>query len=285
MLDYAVETLVYSVLGLDAGSGLGQAVNFFVYDSVKIIILLYAMVFGIGVFRTYIPNSKIKKALTGGQMGLGYFAASFFGAVTPFCSCSSIPIFMGFLKAGIPLGVAFTFLVTSPLINEYLIVLMLSYFGVKVTATYVVFGVLLGVSAGVLINHLRLEKHIEKGFRGAANHKDVIYRSFVDRVSFGFSEANDIVLRLWKWVLLGVGAGAAIHGFVPEELIHSVLERTGLLSVPLAVVLGMPIYANCAAVVPIAVVLFQKGVPLGTALSFMMSTAALSLPEAIILRR
>lgn len=283
MIEEAISGTVTRTLSLNPESRLAESITFFIYDSIKILILLYVMIGVIGVFRTYISDRKIKDTIA--KSGpFGYLLASLFGVITPFCSCSSIPIFMSFIKAGVPLGQSFSFLVTSPLINEYLVALMLGFFGLKITLAYVLVGIILGTTAGVIMTLLKMEKHVVEEFQGAQKNQTT-YKKLSERVSYGKNEAGKIVRQLYKWVLFGVGVGALIHGYVPEEAIHSVLEKTGVLSVPLAVLTGIPIYANCSAVVPIAVVLFQKGVPLGTALAFMMATAALSLPEAVILRR
>lgn len=278
--------LVYGIFGLSPESHLGATLNFFIYDSIKIIVLLYVMIFAIGILRTFLPQNRVKKWM--GQRGIiGNFFASIFGAVTPFCSCSSIPIFLSFLEAGIPLGVTFSFLITSPLINEYLVVLMLGFFGWKITVLYVVSGLSIGVISGVLLGKMNLEKYLVKDIANKQNGEleERSYKRFSDRLKFGFDEAVSIVKKIWIWVLVGVGIGAVIHNYVPEELIQSIVGKAGILSVPIAVILGVPMYGSCAAIVPIAVVLFQKGIPLGTALAFMMAIAALSLPEAIMLRR
>ncbi len=281
------EWLVYGILGLAKESKLGTGLDFFVYDSIKILLLLFVMIFIMGVVRSYIHPERIRRVLSGKVPVLPNFIASMFGAATPFCSCSSIPIFISFLEAGVPSGAAFSFLVTSPLINEYVAVLMLGFFGWEVTVAYVVVGILLGVIAGIIISRLGMKKHLVNDIatRRRAGKKQPAFSSFKKRLAFGYEEAKIIVGKLWMWVLVGVGIGAVIHGFIPEETINSVVSSGGVLAVPLAVLIGIPIYANCSAVVPIALVLFQKGVPLGTALAFMMATAALSLPEAIILRR
>ncbi len=218
---------------------------------------------------------------------MGNFYAALFGAVTPFCSCSSIPIFLGFLKAGIPLGVTFSFLITSPLINEYLVVLMLGFFGWKITLAYVISGLLIGVVVGRIIGTIDLERYLVSDLidEQAAKVDEVKRVVFTDRLKFGWNEAVSITKKVWIWVLIGVGIGAAIHNYIPQEMIENIMSKTGIFSVPIATLLGVPMYGGCAAIVPIAVVLFQKGIPLGTALSFMMAIAALSLPEAIMLRR
>lgn len=221
------------------------------------------------------------------RKGAGHLIAALFGAITPFCSCSSIPIFLGFLEAGVPLGVTFSFLVTSPLINEYLVVLMLGFFGLKITVIYVISGITLGIISGLILGMMRLERFLEKDLISPDinTFKKTHYKGLKARMGFGLQEAYSIVSKLWIWVLVGVGVGALIHNFVPEEAIHSAISKVGFLSVPIATLLGVPMYGSCAAIVPVAVVLFNKGIPLGTALAFMMATAALSLPEAILLRR
>ncbi len=286
MLQLIVDWLVYSVLKLDSSSKLAQSLNFFVYDSIKILLLLFVMIAFIGFLRTYLPQKKVKKWLTGMKLGLGNLSASLFGAITPFCSCSSIPIFLGFLEAGIPLGVTFSFLITSPLINEYLVVLMWGFFGWKITLAYIISGILIGTISGIILGKMKLEKHLVKDLIAKkVEIKETKHEGIKSRVSFGINEATSITKKIWIWVLVGVGIGASIHNYVPQEVIQKIITAGGIFTVPIAVVLGVPMYGSCAAIVPIAVVLFQKGIPLGTALAFMMATAALSLPEAIILRR
>jgi uncharacterized membrane protein YraQ (UPF0718 family) len=282
MLQVAVDWFVYSVLGLE--SRLGESLNFFIYDSVKILLLLFFMILIIGFLRTYISQARVKKWLTGRKYGSGNIAASLFGAITPFCSCSSIPLFLSFLEAGVPLGVTFSFLITSPLVNEYLVVIMLGLFGWKITLAYVISGILIGVISGLILGKLKLEKYLVKDLI-ASKIKEVSYKNIKSRFNFGLDEAKTIVKKLWLWILVGVGIGALIHNYVPAELIQGLISKGGVFMVPLAVVLGVPMYGSCAAIVPIALVLFEKGIPLGTALAFMMAISALSLPEAIILRR
>ncbi len=279
--------IVFEIFGLATDSKFGTALDFFVYDSIKILVLLFTMIFVMAFVRSYISRERIKKVLSGEVLLVPNLMASLFGAATPFCSCSSVPIFISFLEAGVPIGTAFSFLVTSPLINEYMAVLMLGFFGWEVAATYIIAGVILGVLSGMGISRMNMERYLSKdvAMRNRTAEKEKKFSSFSERLSFGYSEAKNILCKLWPWVLLGVSVGAVIHGFIPEEMINSIVSSGGIFAVPIAVLAGVPIYANCSAVVPLAVVLFQKGVPLGTALAFMMATAALSLPEAIILRR
>jgi len=278
--------LVYAVLGLSPDSRFGGALNFFIYDSLKIITLLFTLIIVIGFIRTYIPRRRINQWMS--KKGVaGNFFASLFGAVTPFCSCSSIPLFLGFLEAGVPLGVTLSFLLTSPIINEYLVVLMLGFFGWKITLLYVLSGLFIGTVTGIILGKLKLEKYLVPDILGKRNADcpEEAYLDLMSRVKFGLNESVCILRKIWIWVLFGVGIGAAIHNYVPQEAIQAVIGKAGVFSVPVAVILGVPLYGSCAAIVPIAVALFQKGIPLGTALAFMMAIAALSLPEAILLRR
>jgi len=286
MLQKIIDWLIYSVFGFSPGSRLGSGLNFFLYDSVKILLLLFCMIAFVGFLRSYISQDRVKNWVSGKGI-LGNFFASLFCSVTPFCSCSSIPIFFGFLEAGIPLGIAFSFLITSPIINEYLVVLMLGFFGWKITLLYVLSGICIGVFAGMLLGKLRLERYLIKDMMPSRQQacNCAKYPDLKARIAFGLNEARTIIQKLWIWVLAGVGIGAIIHNYIPQEAIQSIISKTGIFTVPIATGLGVPMYGNCAAIVPIAVVLFRKGIPLGTALAFMMATAALSLPEATILKR
>ncbi len=286
MLEHLAEQIVYEWLRVPHSSPLGGVLTFFIYDSVKIILLLFGMISAIGFLRTFLPEAKLKTWLSA-RKGVSHFFASLFGAVTPFCSCSSIPIFFGFLSAGIPLGVALSFLITSPVINEYLVVLMLGFFGWKITVAYVVSGLAIGTLAGWIIGEMKLEKYVVSDlFEHKKESKDGAPSfSFLGRIRFGFDEAVSITQKIWYWVLIGVALGAVIHNYVPSETIQGIIGKTGAFSVPIAVLIGVPMYGSCAAIVPIAVVLFEKGIPLGTALAFMMAVSALSLPEAVMLRR
>ncbi|NTV29475.1 MAG: permease [Candidatus Omnitrophica bacterium] len=271
---------------LAPGSHLNEVVAFFVADTVKIFFMLMALIFVIGVARTFIPHRQLRDWMSHRGFA-GYFYASLFGAVTPFCSCSSIPIFFAFLKAGVPLGIMFAFLITSPIINEYVVVLMLGFFGWKIAVAYVVSGMAIGISAGILLGRMRLERHLVEDFAAPAGGSVELpeFDSWRGRIAYGWDEALAITSRIWMWVLAGVGLGAFIHNYVAQEMVRSLITTTGIFAVPLATLLGVPMYGSCAAIVPIAVALFQKGIPLGTALSFMMAVAALSLPEAVMLRR
>lgn len=287
MLQEIVDWIVYDLGGLDSSLKLSQSINFFVYDTIKILVLLFVMIALVGFLRTYITEQTIKKMLSGKKSGLGNLMASLFGAITPFCSCSSIPIFLSFLRAGVPLGVTFSFLITSPLVNEYLVVLMLGFFGWKITLAYVIGGMLIGTISGIILGKMKLEKNLVADLtsKQSKDPKRMDFKPLKERVLFGVEESVSIVKKIWLWVLVGVGVGAIIHNYMPTETVHALISKGGIFAVPLAVLIGVPMYGSCAAIVPIAVVLFQKGVPLGTALAFMMAVSALSLPEAIMLRR
>ncbi len=280
--------IIIHVLRLSPDSPLGGAAAFFVYDSLKIIFLLVFMIFIIALIRSFIPHRVIKGWMSA-KGGAGYVLAALFGAVTPFCSCSSIPIFIAFLKARVPLGILFSFLITSPLINEYLVVLMIGFFGWKITAAYVVSGLMIGIVAGMVLARMGLERYLEKDVvlpeLESASQEERTFECFSERSHFAWIEAFSILKKIWVWVIVGVAMGAVIHNYVPQKMVDVVISSTGIFSVPLAVIIGVPMYGSCAAIVPVAVVLFQKGLPLGTALAFMMAIAALSLPEAVMLRR
>ena len=285
MLTELIDLLIYDWAGMDPESKFTGAVHFFFYDTIKIFLLLAAMIFVIGVLRSYLPEHKLKAWMSQGGI-VGNFVAALFGAITPFCSCSSIPIFISLLKAGVPLGVTFSFLITSPIINEYLVILMAGEFGMPITIAYVCSGLLIGTVAGAILGKMGLSKYLEQDIINSARAYDSeVQHTIITRLRYGLDEAVSVIQQIWLWVIVGVGIGAFIHNYVPQDTIHSLMAATGIFSVPIATVLGVPMYGSCAAIVPIAVVLFQKGIPLGTALAFMMAMAALSLPEAIMLRR
>lgn len=285
MLLEAVHYLVYDLLSLPADSKLGGLIHFFLYDSIKIFGLLAIMMLAISLMRTWLPEQRLRQWMSRGGVS-GNFLAAAFGAITPFCSCSSIPIFISLLKAGVPLGIAFSFLITSPIINEYLVILMIGEFGMAVSLAYVCSGLLIGTLAGALLGRLKLETMLEPDMVDtAADSTQTAYTHFGQRMRYAVVETWTMIRQIWLWILVGVGIGAFIYNYIPEESLHSLMQATGIFSVPLATLLGIPMYGSCAAIVPVAVVLFQKGIPLGTALAFMMAMAALSLPEAIMLRR
>lgn len=282
MLQVIIDWMFYSLCNLSPESRLVESLNFFVYDSIKILLLLFLLIAIIGFVRSYLSEARIKSLLK--RTRCGHLSAACLGAITPFCSCSSIPIFLSMVKAGIPLGMTLSFLITSPLVNEYVVVIMLGLFGWKITLAYVVFGIIVGTIGGWVLGACKLERYLEKDIATRETSRQA-FTSVQQRLLFGVSEARDIVGKLWLWVLIGVGIGAIIHNYIPQATIESLIDTAGVFGVPLAVLLGVPLYGSSAAIVPIAVALFEKGVPLGTSLALMMAISALSLPEAVILRR
>jgi uncharacterized membrane protein YraQ (UPF0718 family) len=286
VLQESINYIMYNIFSLNQESKIIESLNYFFYDSIKIVLLLFVMITAMGFLRSYISVKKVQKFLGHKHNLLGHLTASTLGAITPFCSCSSIPMFLSFLEMGVPLGTTLSFLITSPIVNEYLVVLMFGLFGLKITIAYVFFGIILGTISGMILGKLKLEKYLEKDFKDKyKTTKEQTFKTIKQRISFGLKEAISIIKKTWIWILVGVGVGALIHNIVPETIIHNLISKTGFFGVPIAVILGVPIYGSCAAIVPIALALFQKGMPLGTALSFMMAISALSLPQAIILRR
>lgn len=288
MIQKLADLLVYSVIGLDPMSKIGSSINFFVYDTVKIYLLVVTIIAVIAFIRTYLPPHKIKDALVKQKFGLGNLAASMLGAVTPFCSCSSIPLFVGFLEAEVPLGIAFSFIITSPLVNEVVFVLMAGTFGWKIAALYALAGIVLGVVAGLLIGKMGLEKEVILKLgdgKGESLNLSYLPKSFEGKIQFALRESFVTFKKLWLIILIGVGVGAAIHGYVPADFFSKYLGVNSFLAVPIATLIGIPIYAGCSTLVPVVFALTSQGIPLGTALAFMMAIAGLSLPEAIMLKK
>jgi len=278
----------FNLLNLDPSSRLGESLNFFVYDSLKILILLLVINFLMAIVRNYLPIEKLKDFLASRKWyGLDYFLAALFGTITPFCSCSSIPLFIGFLEAGIPLGVTFTFLITSPLVNEITVVLFAELFGWKITIAYVLSAILLGMVSGFIISKLKLEKQVEDyiwQIKSQKRNKTEEKVSFFNLIKIFWKEGFDITKKIALYVFLGIGVGALIHGYIPTGFFEK-LTADNLLSVPIATISAVPMYANSIAVIPIMQSLVEKGIPLGTAIAFMLAVVGLSLPEALILKK
>lgn len=293
MIQQMADWLTYDQLGLDAASHLGSALNFFICDTVKIILLLFAISSLMGVVNAYFPIERLRNYLMTHKLyGMQYLLASIFGAITPFCSCSSIPLFIGFVKGGIPLGVTFAFLITSPLVNEVAVAMFLGSFGLKVTVVYVVSGILLGMVGGILLGRMRLEpllsdwvKQIQTQSTKQIEVWDSEHVSFTRRLPVILREAWSIVRNVLIYVIIGIGIGAMMHGYVPEGFFEHYMARDNWFAVPLAVVFAVPMYANAAGIVPIIEVFVAKGIPLGTAIAFMMAIVGLSLPEATLLKK
>lgn len=285
MFQKFAEWLVFSVAGLDPASKLGDSFYFFIYDTIKIYFLVVLIVGAIAFIRTFFPPNKIKQVLSKQKFGIGNLAASMFGAATPFCSCSSIPIFIGFIKAGIPLGIAFSFLITSPLVNEIAFVMMGGLFGWKIAAFYALAGISLGVIAGLVLGRMKLDKELILDSPGEKLDLDYMPSSLEGKLQFSLAESWSTFKKLWWIILIGVGVGALIHGYVPTEFLKHYLGTGSYWAVPIATLIGVPIYVGCSTLVPIVFAFVGQGIPLGTALAFMMAAAGLSLPEGIMLKR
>lgn len=286
-LNPLVDWFVYTVLGMNKGEHLTEALWFFIFEFPKVMLLLTLIIFLVGIIRTFFTPERTRKVLGGKKTILGNILASFLGIVTPFCSCSAIPLFLGFVEAGVPLGVTFSFLIAAPMINEVAIVLLYGMFGWKVVLIYVSTGLLIAIFSGWIIGILKLEKWVEKwvyeikvGTTGEQHQM-----KFAERIGAGYQAVSDIVRKVWLYVALGIAVGAGAHGYVPEEFMASIMGQNVWYSVPLSVIIGIPLYSNAAGIVPIVSVLLEKGASLGTALAFMMSVIALSLPEMVILRK
>jgi uncharacterized membrane protein YraQ (UPF0718 family) len=279
--------LAYSALGLAADSRLGEALAFFLYDVPKILLLLAGMIFLISVIRTFFSPERTRALLGGKSEGLGNFLAASLGIVTPFCSCSAVPLFIGFVESGIPLGVTFSFLIAAPTINEVAIVMLFGLFGWKVAGLYIASGLAIATVAGIVIGRLKMERDVEDFVwqlqAGAGAELESL--SWEQRFTRAWQSVREIVGKVWLYVVLGIAVGAGIHGYVPEAALVSIMGKSAWWSVPAAVLLGVPLYSNAAGVIPIVSALMEKGASLGTVLAFMMSVVGLSLPEVIILRR
>jgi hypothetical protein len=288
MIQRFADWLIFSIFNFDPASKLGGSLNFFLYDMIKIYLLILVIIAVIAFIRTFLSPRKLRETFAKQKFGLGNLAASIFGAVTPFCSCSSIPIFIGFLKAEMPLGLAFSFIITSPLVNEVVFVLMGGTFGWGIAVLYALAGIVLGVIAGLIIGKMKLEKEIIiiSGENGGENlSPEYLPKSLEGKIQYALSESWKTFKKLWLFVAIGVGVGAAIHGYVPVDFFRQYLNAGSVWAVPIAVLIGVPIYAGCSTLVPIVFALTVQGIPLGTALAFMMAIAGLSLPEAIMLKR
>ena len=278
----------YNILGLTPESHLGEAVEFFVYDTPKVLMLLTLVVFGVGIIRTFFTPERTRAMLAGKRESAGNVLAAMLGIVTPFCSCSAVPLFLGFVTAGVPLGVTFSFLIAAPMVNEIAVVLLYGLLGWKVAALYLGTGLLVAIVAGWVIGRLGMEKHMEDWvLELRANGAAVVeeHLTWSDRIKQGGVAVKDIVGKVWIYVIAGIGVGAAIHGYVPEGFMAAIMGKDAWWSVPAAVLVGIPMYSNAAGIVPVIYALLGKGAALGTVLAFMMSVIALSLPEMVILRK
>ena len=267
---------------------LTEAIRFFLYEVPKVLLLLVLIVFGVGIIRTFFSPERTRQILGKKTLLFGNVFASMLGIVTPFCSCSAVPLFIGFVEAGVPLGVTFSFLIAAPMINEVAVVLLFTFFGWQTAAIYISTGLIIAVISGFTIGKLKLERYVEgwvyeiKSINAVTGDGKI---SFADRIEYGYNAVKDIVSKVWLYIVIGIGVGAWIHGYIPENFMAGIMGKSAWWSVPLSVLIGIPIYSNAAGIIPIMQALLEKGVSLGTALAFMMSVIGLSLPEVIILKK
>ncbi len=296
MFDWIVrmaDWIVYDVLHLRQGKHLTEALHFFIYDTVKILLLLFVIVFLMGIVNSYFPIDKVRNYLSRKKLyGLEYLMASLFGVVTPFCSCSSVPLFIGFVKGGIPLGVTFAFLVTSPLVNEVAVGLFLGLFGWKTTLIYVLSGILLGTISGMILQRLRLERYltpwVKQVLTNAQREQDAFVagkQTFKQRLPIIWQETRNILKGVVPYVIVGIAIGGLMHGYIPEGFFERYMSKSNIFAVPVATLLAVPMYSNASGILPVVQVLVAKGIPLGTAIAFMMGVVGLSLPEAMLLKK
>lgn len=280
--------ITQSPLRLSVDTHFGSAVEFFIYEAPKVLMLLILVVFGVGMLRSFVTPERTRKILAGKRESVGNVLASVLGVFTPFCSCSAVPLFIGFVAGGVPLGVTFSFLIAAPMVNEVALVLLFGLFGWRVAALYLSTGMLIAIVAGWTIGRLHMEKYVEEwAFKAQVGSGPMLDArlSWDDRISRGLQAVREIVSKVWIYILIGIAVGASIHGYVPADFMASFMGKGAWWSVPLAVLLGIPMYSNAAGIIPVVHALLEKGAALGTVLAFMMSVIALSLPEMIILRK
>jgi len=279
--------LTYQIFNITPNTLLAEAVDFFIYDTIKIFLLLIVIIFTVSIIRSFLPPEKIRNILSGGKKYSGNILASLLGIITPFCTCSAIPLFLGFLEAGVPLGTTFSFLVASPMINEVALVLLFGLFGWKVAFIYIASGLVIAILSGIVIGHLKVENLVEEfvyksKFNGQLKLPELTWKQ---RIDYARDYTFDIVKKVWLYILFGIGIGAWIHGYVPTDLIVQYAGNGKWYAVPLAVLIGIPLYSNAAGIIPLVSVFTEKGVSMGTTLAFMMAVTGLSLPEFMILKK
>ena len=282
------EWLTFEALGLSPTSHLGQSIAFFLYDTPKVLLLLVLIVFVVGIIRSFFTAERTRAILAGKRESVGNVLAALLGVVTPFCSCSAVPLFIGFVEVGVPLGVTLSFLISAPMVNEIALVLLFGLFGWKVAAFYLVTGLTIAIVAGFILGRMKLERFVESWVYESMKAEATFEKEhlgFSGRVEKGLEAVKEIVGKVWPWVIAGIAVGAGIHGYVPEGLLASFMGKSAWWSVPAAVVIGVPMYSNAAGIIPVVEALLGKGAALGTVLAFMMSVIGLSLPEVVILRK
>jgi uncharacterized membrane protein YraQ (UPF0718 family) len=287
-LDYLANYTVKNILSMQSVSPIREALLFFIYEVPKVLLLLTLIVFGVGILRSYFSPEKTRKALEGRPLFLGNILAGSLGIVTPFCSCSAVPLFLGFVEAGIPLGVTFSFLIAAPMINEVAVILLFGLFGWQTALIYIVTGLIIAISSGWIIGKLKLERFVQNWVYetrlGTTNNVSEKFQ-FKDRIEYGVTSVKEIVSKVWIYMVIGIAVGAFIHGYIPENFMAGIMGKSEWWSVPVTVLIGIPLYSNAAGIIPVVQSLMEKGASLGTALAFMMSVIGLSLPEAIILKK
>jgi uncharacterized membrane protein YraQ (UPF0718 family) len=287
-LQPASDWLIDTALGLTKGSHLTEALRFFVFELPKVLLLLTLIIFFVGIIRSYFSPERTRKVLEGKSLFTGNVLASLLGIVTPFCSCSAIPLFLGFVESGVPLGVTFSFLIASPMINEVAVILLFGMFGWKTALIYVITGLVIAISAGFVIGRLKLEHWVQDWVyqtnMGSVEDGEE-EQKLSDRIRFGYDAVKEIVGKVWVYVAIGIAVGAGAHGYVPQDFMAALMGKSAWYSVPLSVLIGVPLYSNAAGIIPIVSVLIEKGAALGTSLAFMMAVIGLSLPEMIILKK
>jgi uncharacterized membrane protein YraQ (UPF0718 family) len=280
--------VAYSLLNLEVGARLGGAVEFFIYDTIKIFLLLSVIIFAVSVIRSFFPPERTKRILSHKREFIGNILAALLGIVTPFCSCSAVPLFIGFVEAGVPLGVTFSFLISSPMVNEVAVVLLWGLFGWKIAVIYMSAGLTVAIIAGFVIGKLKLEKWVEEyvfKIHSMGVAINTSKQTFKDRLVYARVNTVEILQKVWMYVIIAIGIGGFIHGYAPDDFLARYAGNGNPFAVPLAVVIGVPLYSNAAGVIPIVYALMEKGMSMGTVLAFMMAVTALSLPEMIILRK
>ncbi|NTU67166.1 MAG: permease [Candidatus Moranbacteria bacterium] len=278
--------LTYSVFSIAQGTLLAGAVNFFIFDTTKIFLLLFVIIFAVSIIRSFLPKERIRDILSHEKKYVGNILASLLGIITPFCSCSAVPLFMGFVQAGVPLGTTFSFLVASPMINEVALVLLLGMFGWKIALIYIISGLLIAIFSGIIIEEMNVRSLVKEfALSGNATDRNLPEPNWKGRIRYAESYASNIIRKVWLYVAVGVGLGAWIHGYVPTDFLAQYAGSDKWYAVPVAVLIGVPLYSNAAGVIPLVSALTEKGVAMGTALAFMMAITALSLPEFMILKK
>lgn len=285
MLKRLADYITFDLIGLTPGTHSGEALDFFLYDTTKIFLLLSTIIFVVAIIRSSFPPEKTKRILSHKREFVGNVLAALLGIVTPFCSCSAVPLFIGFVESGVPLGVTFSFLISSPMVNEVALIMLWGLFGWQIALIYIGTGLLVAIVAGIVIGKMKMEKHVQDYvWEMQVGNAEIVEQTFREKIDYARGYTLELLKKIWPYVVIGVGIGAFIHGYAPQDFLVKYAGRDNPFAVPLAVLIGVPLYSNAAGVIPIVHALMEKGLPIGTTLAFMMAVTALSLPEAIILK-